>query len=344
MDLYNTLMSGYIFDNDSGQFYRRTNGKTVLLRPTGTSNQISVAGKKYKVSELVYLLKEPTYQIGTGRVLAVDYKNPTYDTVKLKNSLIDISNYRDFYYYDESTDVFRRKYSFKGVNVAGTSLKEVRNNSGTLTVVLDKDVEVQKATLVWHWYTGQHISSNTTRFVFIDNNPNNTRITNLVLNTSESCYSNNISPMRLNHMYTVDYDKGTLVPNYPARLFQTEDYLVTSLFNHTVGVHRILYAMYNNEYLELRDPKFEIDHIDHNRQNNTRTNLRKVESRLNKRNRSLNSNNTSGHNGIQLYNGKYRVEIASNYLGLFSTLEEALMTRDSYTASNDYHSNHGLII
>ena len=24
MDLYNTLMSGYIFDNNSGQFYRRT--------------------------------------------------------------------------------------------------------------------------------------------------------------------------------------------------------------------------------------------------------------------------------------------------------------------------------
>lgn len=91
----------------------------------------------------------------------------------------------------------------------------------------------------------------------------------------------------------------------------------------------------------LKNPDQEIDHIDHNRQNNTIQNLRKVDAYLNKRNRSLSKHNTSGYNGIALSSNKFRVEIASNYLGMFSSLEEAITARDVYTSANEYHYNHG---
>ena len=135
--------------------------------------------------------------------------------------------------------------------------------------------------------------------------------------------------------------EGVLVPKYSANVFITNGYGVLSLFNHTVGIHRILYALYHNEPLVLKNPDQEIDHIDHNRQNNAIQNLRKVDSYLNKRNRSLSKHNASGHNGIAILGNKFRVEIANNYLGVFASLEEAIAARDGYTSSNGYHPNHG---
>jgi len=342
MKLYDNLIQNYYFDDAEGILYRKNKNKLEKLVPTGTSKQVTISGTKYKLTELVYLLKHPDYEIGSKRILAVNYDFPTTKTV-IEKDVITINNYQKYYYYSETTNTFLRKYSFKGTNKVGTSLKETRNNTGTLTVVLDRDVEVQKATLVWHWYTNNHISASTTRFIFIDGNPDNTRMSNLLLGTTESCTSNNISPIRLNMMF--DWDtSGKLIPKYPSKIFQTSGYSILSLFNHTVGVHRILYALYANEPLALKAPEQEIDHINHNRQDNSIQNLRKIPSYLNKRNKSLSKNNTSGHNGIQKAGNKYRVEIASIYLGLFNSLEEAIKVRDNYTKANEYHNNHGLII
>jgi hypothetical protein len=344
MRLYDILKNDYLFNNAQGIFYRKQKDTLIQLHPTGTSKQITIAGKKYKACELVYLLKVPEYQIGSGRILAVDYVHPTLETVILKEPVISILNYKKYFYYNEQTKVFKRKYSFKGKNRANTTLKETRNNAGTLTVTLDTDVEIQKSTLVWHWFTDEHITASTSRFIYIDGNPDNTEFTNLVLNTAGSCTTNFISPIRLRYMFDVDSVKGTLLPRYPAKIFPLDGYNIISMFNHTVGIHRILYAIYHNEYLVLKNPEFEIGHIDHNTQNNSYSNLRKVPKYINCRNKSLSKHNTSGHNGIQLFNEKYRVEIASQYLGLFTTLEEAVQARDLYTAANGYHSNHGLII
>jgi len=340
MNLYEILQNNYELDDTAGILYRLTKSGKVKLTPTGSSKQVVVSGNKYKLAELVYLIKDPTYEIGTKRILAVSYDFPTTDTVIAKEDLT-IDNYKNYMFYDEKTNRFIHKYSWKGPKVAGSYVLEVLNNAGTPTVILDKDVEIQKATLVWHWYFGVHVYESTSRFVYIDSDSTNTSISNLILNTVGSCTTNYISPIRLRYLfnYTVD---GVLTPNYPAKLFTTDGgYSVISLFNHTVGIHRILYALYNDEYLELRNPKYEIDHIDHNTQNNSKSNLRKVEAIANRRNKSLSTNNTSGYNGIKLFNGKYRVEIAKVYLGLYSTLEEALEKRDEFTLANGYHENHG---
>ena len=139
-----------------------------------------------------------------------------------------------------------------------------------------------------------------------------------------------------------DYnEEGALIPKYATKIFITSGYGVLSLFNHTVGIHRILYALYHNEGLELKNPKFEIDHINHNTKDNSIGNLRKVDSYLNKRNRSMSKHNTSGHNGVAARGDRFRVEIGGTYLGIFSSLEEAITARDAYTSANEYHHNHG---
>jgi hypothetical protein len=75
--------------------------------------------------------------------------------------------------------------------------------------------------------------------------------------------------------------------------------------------------------------EFEIDHIDGNRANNQRSNLRVATHAENLRNRGKNRNNTSGFKGafLQKLSGRYFAQICVDrrriYLGTFNTPEEA---------------------
>jgi hypothetical protein len=76
-----------------------------------------------------------------------------------------------------------------------------------------------------------------------------------------------------------------------------------------------------------------IDHIDHNKLNNMKSNLRIVTQQQNEMNRSKNKNNKSGVIGVCWYkrDNKWRAHIALNnkdiHLGLFDDLEEACKAR-----------------
>jgi hypothetical protein len=93
-------------------------------------------------------------------------------------------------------------------------------------------------------------------------------------------------------------------------------------------VHRLVW-LYVHGYM----PK-EIDHIDQDPKNNRLSNLREVTRQQNKLNDGPQRNNTSGHRGIDFLEklGKYRVRVAKEHLGVFSTLEEAIAIRDKVTA------------
>lgn len=249
-----------------------------------------------------------------------------------------ISNYRKYFYFCEDSQLFIRKYSLKGTAVKGTAALERLNGSGSPTVILDKNCEVLKSSLVWHWYSNTYTPNQT--FVYINGNQEDTNINNLIRYEA----SDIVSPYLLDYLFTVDLSTGVLVPNYKTKLFKLGGYIVTSLFNHTVGIHRILYSMYTRTCLVLKQPPYEIDHINHNTLDNTQSNLRAVPAVLNKRNRSMNSNNTSGYNGIRCVGGSFLVEIASKYLGSYDSLDKAIRVRDLFTSSKEYHENHGKII
>jgi len=88
-----------------------------------------------------------------------------------------------------------------------------------------------------------------------------------------------------------------------------------------------------------------VDHINGNRLDNRKSNLRIVTRRQNGKNRGINSNNTSGYKGVTFdsRSNKYRASIMSDYkiihLGTFQTAEEAA---EAYAeASRKYHGEYG---
>lgn len=76
----------------------------------------------------------------------------------------------------------------------------------------------------------------------------------------------------------------------------------------------------------LHNPE-QIDHIDQNKLNNKRDNLRAATNQLNQANRGVNSNNHLGIKGVRKMYNKYQARICINRrsisLGYFNTIEEA---------------------
>ncbi len=92
--------------------------------------------------------------------------------------------------------------------------------------------------------------------------------------------------------------------------------------------HRLIFFMVKGRW-----PEGEIDHIDGNPANNRWSNLREATRTENNRNRSTQSNNTSGVTGVVWLarRGKWRASIVVNrrkiHLGYFTEFEEAVAAR-----------------
>jgi hypothetical protein len=105
-------------------------------------------------------------------------------------------------------------------------------------------------------------------------------------------------------------------------------YLRIQLQSRLYKAHRLAWLYVYGEW-----PKLDIDHINRNRSDNRRANLRDVSHKQNHQNRSKPSNNTSGHPGICWHkqSSKWRARIRHNkkhiHLGLFTDIEEAIAAR-----------------
>ena len=70
-----------------------------------------------------------------------------------------------------------------------------------------------------------------------------------------------------------------------------------------------------------------IDHINHNKLDNRKSNLRICSERENLINRRISKNNKTGYKGVSLFRKKYKAQISSNgkfhYLGVFCSEVEA---------------------
>ena len=100
-------------------------------------------------------------------------------------------------------------------------------------------------------------------------------------------------------------------------------------------------------YMKGRWPKCQMDHIDHVRDNNRWLNLRESSNQENCKNRTLQSNNTSGVCGVTWFerDKKWKAQIKCGIkninLGHFTDKFEAICSRKSANNKYKYHSNHG---
>ena len=120
-----------------------------------------------------------------------------------------------------------------------------------------------------------------------------------------------------NHYSTVDDSYFPILSQYTWRY--NKGYAETTVDGKTTGMHRLV--------MDAKQGAV-VDHINHNKLDNRKSNLRVVTVQANGLNRWGNKNNSSGHRGVyQLPNGKYFAQIKVNgkdfSLGTYSTKEEA---------------------
>jgi len=119
-------------------------------------------------------------------------------------------------------------------------------------------------------------------------------------------------------------------------------YIKIRLQGKTYRAHRLAFL-----YVTGKFPKDQVDHINHERDDNKWCNLREVTNAENHRNQRLDKRNISGTTGVTLNKkeGKWRVRIQVRgrelLLGNFHKMEDAIKARHEANIKYGYHENHG---
>ncbi len=129
------------------------------------------------------------------------------------------------------------------------------------------------------------------------------------------------------------YKWHTSTTNYARRSIRIRDINNKSI-KKTLMLHRFI--------MNLDDPKLEVDHINNNRLDNRKNNLRIVSPTINRRNLNKRKNGTSKYLGVHFHKirQKWRAQIRNNNkvisLGMFLTEEEeAMLKRKQYIMDNN---------
>jgi len=144
-------------------------------------------------------------------------------------------------------------------------------------------------------------------------------------------------------MYSdLNYNPETGVVTSTKRKIYTDSvgYLRIRDGKKSILLHRAIWAIVHGSVPN------EIDHINHNRQDNRLANLRNCTRKDNMRNKPLLAKNISGCHGVRWEKGKWRVRISHGrniHLGYFTDLEEAILTRKLAEKEYGYHDNHGSV-
>lgn len=118
-------------------------------------------------------------------------------------------------------------------------------------------------------------------------------------------------------------------------------YVRASINGEKIYMHRLLFGLSKGD-------KRQVDHINHNRLDNRRENLRLCEAAENRRNQRRRSDNTTGFKGVHIYRGtgRFVAQIAANgrrfCLGTYATPE---LAHEMYCLAADMlhgeFANHG---
>jgi hypothetical protein len=148
-----------------------------------------------------------------------------------------------------------------------------------------------------------------------------------------------------NNIFTFDLEDYDKIKNHCWHK-NKRGYIVTSLntelddVRQTIRIHRVI--------MGVEDPEIEVDHIDRDKSNNRKYNLRLVDHRQNNVNKNPNYNNSSGCQGVY-YNlklNKWHSQIYYQnkkiHLGYFDNLDDAIITRLEYEIKIENFNNSHL--
>ena len=127
-----------------------------------------------------------------------------------------------------------------------------------------------------------------------------------------------------------------------AHLTNNKEYLKVSILGKSILLHRLVWALANNEW-----PTGEIDHINGDRLDNRLENLRNVTPAENRRNMARRSDNTSGCSGViwDKAKRKWVVQITRDgrrsQLGSFHRYEHAVAHRRAEQSRVGFSERHG---
>lgn len=153
------------------------------------------------------------------------------------------------------------------------------------------------------------------------------------------------------YWFTVDSDTGIVLwKNKPHKsrvvigteagtTFQT-GYKKVMLLGKNYLLHRIAFFLYHGYIPE------QIDHINGNRSDNRKCNLRQANFAQNAQNRRLTTNNKTGYKGVSKSKNRYRATISYNkkfkHLGYFDTIEEAAKVYEK--ACEKFHKEYASVV
>lgn len=132
-----------------------------------------------------------------------------------------------------------------------------------------------------------------------------------------------------NKSVLIDLDDVYFCKQYHWRI-SNKGYVSTSVNKKSKHLHRLLMNPLSNET---------IDHINRNKLDNRKNNLKICSNLINMQNRGINKNNTSGSKGVYINrNGNFvthcQINKTRKYLGTFETLEEANKILEKYRKDN----------
>lgn len=123
-------------------------------------------------------------------------------------------------------------------------------------------------------------------------------------------------------------------------------YLLIGISDNKFMAHRLAWM-----YINGKEPKDQLDHINGVTADNRIVNLREVDNQANGKNQKLNCRNTSGRVGVSRYhyNKSKWIAIITNdqkqdILGIFDNFDDAVKARERAEKKYNFHSGHGKII
>ncbi|AHI60592.1 HNH endonuclease [Escherichia phage vB_EcoS_AHP42] len=149
-------------------------------------------------------------------------------------------------------------------------------------------------------------------------------------------------------LYWTDPHSTKFKPGDEAGCRHHRGYHYIRRYNTAMSRHRIVLTMFNGEIPE----GMEIDHIDHDVDNDRIENLRMVTRRQNNQNKKLDERNTSGHVGVSWNKktNKWRAMIGIKdndgkrktvYVYYGDSFDDAVLARKKAEAEYSFHENHG---